>query len=123
MFGRKRGAKGSMGSKGAKSQKAKKNTKAKKAVKRLLEKPGPDRMANIADMAAMENLQPFGVSLVVLFFVVYCSNLHGASWFLGGHDLRGGLEEKRCMLSPASGPVALQFEYCLGLVSLIEATS
>ena len=45
--------------KGAKSRG---NTKAKKAVKRLLEKPSPERVAAIADLAARENLQPFGVS-------------------------------------------------------------
>lgn len=69
MFGRKRG------SKGAKAQKTKKNAKAKKAVKRLLEKPGPDRMAEIANLAALENLQPFTVRASrdpLSFFFVFC---------------------------------------------------
>ncbi|CAN0031339.1 unnamed protein product [Scytosiphon promiscuus] len=54
MFGRKRSAKGA----GQRRGKGK-NNKAKKVVKRLLEKPGPDRMAEVAKLAAVENLQPF----------------------------------------------------------------
>lgn len=56
MFGRKRSAKG-----GGQRRGKTKNTKAKKVVKRLLEKPGPDRMADVAKLAAVENLQPFMV--------------------------------------------------------------
>lgn len=41
--------------------------KAKKAVKRLLEKPTPDRVAAIADLAAHENAQPFSVSAFCLY--------------------------------------------------------
>ncbi|CBN76076.1 Aardvark [Ectocarpus siliculosus] len=55
MFGRKRGAKASRGA-------SKGNAKAKKAVKRLLEKPGPERMAVLANLAAAENLHPFNGS-------------------------------------------------------------
>lgn len=45
-----------------KGAKGRGNAKAKKAVKRLLEKPSTERMAAIADMAARENQQQFGVS-------------------------------------------------------------
>ena len=53
MFRRKRKTKGAKG---------RGNSKAKKAVKRLLDKPSPDRVAAIADLAARENKLPFGVS-------------------------------------------------------------
>lgn len=63
MFSRKRSSKG--------SKPQKKNIKARKVVKRLLEKPGHERMAAVADQAALENLQPFNVSLS-RFRVFFC---------------------------------------------------
>lgn len=75
MFGRKRS------SKGGKSKAHKKNTKAKKAVRRLLEKPGPDRMADVANLAAIENLQPFSVSTTVLLLYCCCSVSFGCALF------------------------------------------
>lgn len=45
-------------SKGAKERGS---ARAKKAVKRLLERPTPERIAAIAELASRENLQPFRV--------------------------------------------------------------
>lgn len=45
-------------SKGAKERGS---ARAKKAVKRLLERPTPERIAEIAELASRENLQPFRV--------------------------------------------------------------
>ena len=45
----------------SKGAKGRGSAKAKKTVKRLLEKPSHDRMAEIADLAMRENLLPFRV--------------------------------------------------------------
>lgn len=92
MFGRKRSSKG-----GRSGQK--KKSKAKKAVKRLLDKPGPERMVDVANLAVLENLQPFEVGwcllllllvvVVVLFWLflplVLCA-LHGRASSLSRFD-------------------------------------
>lgn len=54
-----------------KGAKGRGNSKAKKAVKRLLEKPSPERVAAIADLAAQENQQPFGVSDSSIIYQLY----------------------------------------------------
>lgn len=52
-----------------KGNKGRGGIKAKKAVKRLLEKPTPERVAAIADLAAQENAQPFSVSACMSIFM------------------------------------------------------